>query len=191
MWDKEPPSRESFISTLSCRDEIFDHFRELWYENYLLSLRENCRNLHERNWENKISAGDVVLIKMLNKTRPYWLLGLVLELIVGHDGKVRSVKLKRGDGVIVHHSINHLYPLELSLTHNHRENVDDTVENTPVAVGDPRGEERDLSSPNFNYSDPEVPDLNTDVSNTGTRPKRAAATACKVKMRKWCADLKT
>ena len=28
------------------------------------------------------------------------------------------VKLKRGDGVVAHHSINQLYPLELSLTHN-------------------------------------------------------------------------
>ena len=184
MWVKDPPSRESFIYTLSCRDEIFDHFRELWYENYLLSLRETCRNLHEKNWENKIRAGDVVLIKMLNKTRPYWLLGRVLELIVGHDSKVCSVKLKRGDGVIVHHSINHLYPMELSLTHNHRDNIDDNFENTPVATAEPGDEERVHSNPDLNRSDQiaEVPD-------TGTRPKRAAATACKVKMRKWCADL--
>ena len=53
LWDRDPPTTESFISTLSSRDEIFDHFRELWYENYLLSLRENCKNLHERNCENK------------------------------------------------------------------------------------------------------------------------------------------
>ena len=39
--------------------------------------------------------------------------------------KFGSVKLKRGDGVVTHHSINHLYPLELSLTHNpHFQNSD-------------------------------------------------------------------
>jgi len=42
------------------------------------------------------------------------LLGKVLELIVGFDGKVRSVRLKRADGVVAHHSIVHLYPLEIS-----------------------------------------------------------------------------
>ena len=52
----------------------------------------------------------------------------MLELVRGHDDKVRSVKLKRvkrDDGVVAHHSINHLYPLELSLTHNpHFQNND-------------------------------------------------------------------
>ena len=188
LWDRDPPSRESFISTLSSRDEIFDHFRELWYENYLLSLRENCKNLHERNWENKISAGDVVLVKMLNKTRPYWLLGRVLELIVGHDGKVRSVKLKRGDGVIVHHSINHLYPMELSLTHNHRDTAGDNIDDVSEAIIEPAGGDNDISVSGVNCPGP-VFDQIADASHTGARPKRVAATACKDKMRKWCADL--
>ena len=58
----------------------------------------------------------------------------MLELIRGHDDKVRSVKLKRGDGVVAHHSINHLYPLELSLTHNpHFQNNDSTqIENNSI-----------------------------------------------------------
>ena len=65
-----------------------------------------------------VNVDDVVLIKTPNKTRPYWLLGRILELIKGDDDKIRSVKLKRGDGKIVIHSLKHLYPLELSLTHN-------------------------------------------------------------------------
>ena len=91
----------------------------------MLSLHEHCRDLHQCNWENKIKAGDVVLIKTPNKTRLYWLLGRVLELIVGHDNAVHSVNLKRGDGLIVYHSVNHLYPLELSLTHAYRDSVND------------------------------------------------------------------
>ena len=70
------------------------------------------------NWQNKIRAGEVVLVKLPNKPRPFWLLGCALELVVGHDNKVSGVKLKRGDGQIQHHSIKHLYPLELSCTHS-------------------------------------------------------------------------
>ena len=134
-----------------------------------MSLRENCKNLHERNWENKIIAGDVVLFKMLNKTRPYWLLGRVLELIVGHDGKVCSVKLKRGDGVIVHHSINHLYPMELSLTYNHRDTVGDNIDDVSEAVIEPAGDDNDFSFSRVRCPDP-VSDQIADVSNTGARP---------------------
>ena len=111
-------SRDNLIEALSSRDEMLSHFKELWYDSYLLSLREACKDLHQINWNNKISIDDIVLVNLLNKSRPYWVLGRVLELVTGHDDKVRSVKLKRGDGVVTHHSINHLYPLELLLTHN-------------------------------------------------------------------------
>ena len=86
-----------------------------------------CGDLHQVNWNDKISVDNIVLVKLLNKSRPYWALGCVLELMRDHDDKVRSVKLIRGDGVVAHHSNNHLYPLELSLTHNpHFQNNDST-----------------------------------------------------------------
>ena len=100
-------------------------------------MRETCKDLHQINWNNKISIDDIVLVKLLNRSRPYWVLGRVLKLIRGHDNKVRSVKLKRGDGVVTHHFINHLYPLELSLTHNpHFQNSDSTQTDTGVIPRD-------------------------------------------------------
>ena len=127
IWDRDPTSRDTLIDALSSRDELLSHSKELWYDKYLLSLRETCRDLHQVNWNYKISIDNIVLVKLLNKSRPYWVLGHVLELIRGHDDEVRSVKLKRGDGAVAHHSINHSYPLELSLTHNpHFENNDST-----------------------------------------------------------------
>ena len=58
-------------------------------------------------------------------------------IVRGHDDKVRSVKLKRGDGVVTHHSINHLYPLELSFTHNpHFQNSDSTQTDMDVIPRD-------------------------------------------------------
>ena len=94
-------------------------FGEVWYQDYLLSWREQCRDHHEINLKNKIGVEDVVLVKNPAKTRPFWLLGRILELIMDDDNKVRSVKVKRGYDSVQIHLIKLLYPLELSLTHAH------------------------------------------------------------------------
>ena len=182
LWDRDPPSQESLSEVLASRDEAFQNFREKWYTTYLLSLREHSRDLHQCNWVNKVKAGDVVLIKTPNKTRPYWLMGRVLELIVGHDNAVRSVKLKRSDGQVVYHSINHLYPLELSITHAYRdkEKGQDEIENEEPPPFD-ENDCVDLESNSAGESVEETPSV---------RPKRHAAAVCKQNMRKWCAQLK-
>ena len=116
VWidDQSQPLLEK---TLELQEEIMENFKKLWYESYLLSLREHSRNLYQSSWENRIKVGDIVLIKAINKPRPFWMMGKVLELIIGFDGKVRSVKLKQGNGSIEYHSICNLYPMELSITH--------------------------------------------------------------------------
>ena len=87
--DSEPPSRSEIIKSVALRDNMLAQFRELWYESYLLSLREHCRHLHEVDFHNKIKVDDVVLVKQPQIPRPYWVLGRVLELIIGDDGKIR------------------------------------------------------------------------------------------------------
>ena len=115
-----PPTRQEVNKSLINRDKLLEEFRSLWYEEYLISLREQWKDLHEINFCNKVKVNDVVLVKgPPDKKRPYWHLGRVLELLPGSDGKVRSVRLKRADGDIAHHSLNHLYPMELALTHDH------------------------------------------------------------------------
>ena len=39
------PTREDVITSLQVREEIFDHFKEKWFEDYLLSLREVSSDL--------------------------------------------------------------------------------------------------------------------------------------------------
>ena len=121
IWvdDTNQPSLER---TVEIQEEIIENFKKLWYESYLLSLREHSRNLYQSRWENRIKVGDIVLIKAFNKPRPFWIMGKVLELVVGFDGNVRSVKLKQANGSIEYHSICNLYPLELSVTHAIRDN---------------------------------------------------------------------
>ena len=65
----------------------------MWYEQYLLSLRENCKDLHETNFAEKIKTDDVVLIRNPIKPRPYWQLGRVVELFRGEDNKIRSANV--------------------------------------------------------------------------------------------------
>ena len=125
IWTEEP-GQHQMEASIDKMNEILQNFKSLWYQNYLLSLREHSRNLYQQNWDDRIKIGDIVLIKAPNKPRPFWMLGKVLEVIIGYDGKVRTVKLKQGNGSIEHHSIKNLYPLELSVTHQYNDRkVDD------------------------------------------------------------------
>ena len=192
LWESDAPSQQLLEQSLAYRDEVFAHFKEQWYKNYLLSLRERSRDMHQYNWQNRVKAGEVVLIKTPNKSRPYWSLGRVVELIIGHDDIVRSVKVKRSDGVIVHHSINHLYPLELSLTHAYNEpSVSNEDDNLFPEVNNSAELDNNAESIGTNQNsneDREESVQNVDSAPAG-RPQRKAATACKGKLRKWCAKL--
>ena len=183
---------------------MLSHFKELWYDSYLLSLRKTCKDLHQINWNNKISIDDIVLVKLLNKSRPYWALGRVIELIRGHDDKVRSVKLKRGDGVVTHHSINHLYPLELSLTHNpHFQNSDLTQTGSDViprdiipdtSSGDDSVNRNQTASggDSLNQGQASCDDLSLSCqpnSVDSSRPSRAAAVAGRERVKSWVRKL--
>ena len=119
VWLADPPSRSDEIKSIEACDAVLSKFHELWYQDYLLSLREQYRDLHEINFQNKIAVDDVVLVKNPAKTRPFWLLWRVLELIMGDDNKVHSMKVKRNDRSVQIHSIKLLYPQELSLTLAH------------------------------------------------------------------------
>jgi hypothetical protein len=75
------------------------------------------------------------LIKLPNKPRPFWLLGRVLEIIIGFDDKIRSVKLLQGNGEVAHHSICHLFPLELTITHDGKgQQLNKETDNEPEQI---------------------------------------------------------
>ena len=124
--------QETLENTLVVQEEILDKFKKLWYNDYLLSLREHSRNLYQSTWENRIKVGDVVLIKAINKPRPYWMMGKVIEIILGHDNKIRTVKVKQGNGALEYHSICNLYPLEVSVTHGGRDATTPVTTHTEV-----------------------------------------------------------
>lgn len=108
------PSRSDLINTLEVREETLDRFRNLWYEEYLLSLRENHRKLYQPLWEDRVKEGDIVLISSENKPRPMWCMGRIVKLFTGSDGKTRSAEVLRPDRTCGTYSICLLYPLEIS-----------------------------------------------------------------------------
>ena len=80
--------------------------------------------------------------------------------MMGDDNKVRSVKIKRGDGSVQIHSIKLLYPLELSLTHAHNPGTVPSSE----ATGDERVDNSDESQ--------ESPYADSTLNLVSQRPKR-------------------
>ena len=134
-----PSSRGDLIKSLEARDEILDSFRNRFYDEYLLGLREHGRDLYDGVWENYIAPGDIVLIGSENRIRPHWSLARVLDLLPGEDGKVRSVRLIKPDRSEGIYTINQLYPLELSLA--------DVSKPTDLPQEDPEENPRSLKRP--------------------------------------------
>ena len=109
-----PANRQSLVKTLELKDEIFDKFKNRWFEEYLLGLREQEFNLYENNWSNKISEGDIVLIGSETNIKPFWNLARIIRTIPGSDGKIRSAEVRKSDRSVGIYPINKLYALEIS-----------------------------------------------------------------------------
>ena len=155
----DPVDHGDLINTLNVQKEMFDHFKEKWNETYLLSLREQSRDLYQSCWTNRVKIGDVVLVKSPIKTRPFWLLGRIMDVVVGGDGKIRSVKVRKGDGVTGQYSICHLYPLELSLIQNSSASESQSNPETEVVL---------------NQDQIKDPEINTGAAGQKRPPRRAA-----------------
>ena len=116
---------------LRLRDELLDKFKTIWHQEYLSGLRNSYKNLRQENFKDVIKVGDVVLIKNIQpkfiKSRQFWSLGRIVKLHVGSDGHFRSAAVLRGTAdyrthkrELEVHPLNHLYPLELTVTHDHK-----------------------------------------------------------------------
>ena len=113
--DFKVPRRKELVATLEKRETSLDTFKTLWFEDYIVSLRETGRDLYQNKWIEKIAVDDIVLIWEPGKSRTFWKCGKVVEKIIGSDGKARSVKVMKPDRSIATHAICHLYPTELSV----------------------------------------------------------------------------
>ena len=100
------------------------------------------------------------------------MLGKVLENIIGFDNKIRSVKLKQGNGAIKYHSISNLPLMEISCPQNDSQKVASWVD---VKDGSNKRYE-DRLPPTVNNIDCSSTDkvLVQTEANISVRPKRKA-----------------
>ena len=118
LWTQNPnESHEQLNATLAKHEKMTEHYKNMWYGQYLLGLRETTRDVFQSNWEDKISVGDIVLVDTKSKPRVYWQLGRVVQLLPGNDGHVRQVILKTANNQAGRYSVKLLYPLEIQSTH--------------------------------------------------------------------------
>ncbi|CAL4193431.1 unnamed protein product [Meganyctiphanes norvegica] len=149
LLTKKPPARRAIINLLENRDNMLLNFKKLWYEEYLVSLRERFCDLHEVKFENRIKVDDIVLVKgKFKEKKIFWKLGRVQKIYPGDDGKVRSARVKASDGNISLRTINHLFPMELSLTHSHtskRPNVEEILDLVEEGLSSGQGDSAETS----------------------------------------------
>ena len=91
------------------RNQKLEHFWKLWSNNYITNLPQVVKGFMKRC---NLCKGDLVLIKEDNIPRFKWPLGVIVDVFVGKDGLVRSVKVKTKNGEITR-PIQRLYDLEV------------------------------------------------------------------------------
>ena len=92
---------------------LLNQFWSRWRNEYVTSLREYDKK-YKRTKYIKPSINDTVIVFEENQPRNKWMLGRVVELINGHDGKTRGVKIVMGKTkTVISRPVNKVYPLEL------------------------------------------------------------------------------
>ena len=81
---------------------LTEHFWKRWLREYLPTLNER-----KRWWDcmGRIALGDLVLVVDPNQPRGNWLLGRVVKVFPGDDGKIRVVELRTKFGSLRRHVV--------------------------------------------------------------------------------------
>nr|CRZ25999.1 Bm10981 [Brugia malayi] len=104
---------------------IADKFGEKWQTQYLQTLRDRKQRENKGHAQTKRipQVGEIVL-RTGAVPRGCWPLARITKLVV-QAGNIRAAQLKMSNGHIWERSLNHLYPLELSISQNKQYQVVD------------------------------------------------------------------
>ena len=111
---KSPISIESFDLTkhTSNVNKIIDHFWNRWRREYVVNLRESHKIFYRNKHQPEPSVNDIVLVYEEHLPRSMWRLGRILELIKGHDDRVRGAIVRSQNNSDLRRPVNKLYPIE-------------------------------------------------------------------------------
>lgn len=107
-----PSNREELTKRYKYRQSLNDRLWQRWQSEYLLQLR-SAHHAKNKQKDNLFKVGEVVLIHQDKVPKHIWKLGLVTELIIGRDGKVRACQVKTANGNIIRRPVQTLYSLEV------------------------------------------------------------------------------
>ena len=115
---EEEDIRDNLLNSLEMRDIVISKFRNEWYDNYLLSLRDKHKNSYcsddfRQGRSEYLKVGSVVIIKSPVKPRPFWTIGKIIQLLPGDDEYIRVAEVLKPDKSMITTSVTNLYPLEL------------------------------------------------------------------------------
>jgi len=106
------------------RNQLMKSFESRWIREYLQDLR----SFHEVRTVMsgpRFVKGDIVLIAEDKVPRQRWQMARILETRAGRDNKIRSCLVKKSNGFEVLRPVQLLYPLELNLTVQGGESVEE------------------------------------------------------------------
>ena len=109
-------SSTKLLETWRKGQKHLDTFWKLWFNEYVLSLRERTqKTLKAPRIQSAVhpSKGDIVLLKD-NLPRGSWKLGKIEALITSQDEEVRAATVRTSSGKLLNRALNFLYPLECS-----------------------------------------------------------------------------
>lgn len=157
----EPESLASTKDALVEREKRLARQLELswrrWHSDYLGELRR-FRAVGRASARPPV-IGEPVLIHDENRKRVMWPMGIVTDLIPGHDGRIRAVWLRLSNGTVINRPVQRIYPLEAepvaSTASTNASSKNNPVE--PLSSGS-RGEDEESAEgtddgPSFNAAD--------------------------------------
>ena len=104
-------------SIWKARERYLDKLWSVWYDEYLLSLRERSNRFHKSGRmtvNRQPQVGEVVLLKEDGQPRGSWKLARIVKLNRSSDGHVRAAEIVLSNGVRLQRAINFLLPLEIT-----------------------------------------------------------------------------
>ena len=110
-YNEEEGYSSQLVRVLNLRDYLYEEFKDRWLNEYLLNLREKDRASFntQKIWEK----GEVALLKLPSKNKPYWPLVKVVDTYPDQDLVTRTVRVLKSDGKEVNVNSKHLIPLEI------------------------------------------------------------------------------
>jgi len=108
---------KQLASLFKSRERYLNRLWSLWYDDYLLSLRERT-TLHHKSGKSKLnrtpSIGEVVLLREDGLPRGSWRIAKIVSLLPSADGQIRAAEIRLPNGTQLRRTVNFLVPLEVS-----------------------------------------------------------------------------